>query len=187
MKVKADKEVGKKRPVIKPAASKAKSSKAIRKPSYLGFDKSKYVWQSGIDYRKHPEKYQVGRGEQGVLTCEPYKSEIVQHWRFKTPADAKESSRKIYEMFEDYLAQNDFVGADMSRKFLQMGFTRARRYANYRGGRKYDKEHDYAPLARGTGDPEKAESAEIFFKVWKKAEAHSEYKRLKATWKEEIG
>ena len=29
---------------------------------------------------------------------------------------------------------------DMCRKFLEMGFTRARRYANHRSGRKYDSE-----------------------------------------------
>ena len=28
---------------------------------------------------------------------------------------------------------------DMARKFLEMGFTRARRYANHSSGRKYDK------------------------------------------------
>ena len=28
---------------------------------------------------------------------------------------------------------------DMCRKFLEMGFTRARRYTNHRDGRKYDK------------------------------------------------
>lgn len=38
-----------------------------------------------IDFRQHPELYQVGRGEQGVLMVEPYKSEILPHWRFKTP------------------------------------------------------------------------------------------------------
>ncbi|MFF5380932.1 DUF4385 family protein [Pedobacter suwonensis] len=27
----------------------------------------------------------------------------------------------------------------MARKYLQMGYTRARRYANYKGGKKYDK------------------------------------------------
>jgi hypothetical protein len=41
-------------------------------------------------------------------------------------------------MFLEYLRRGDFVGADMARKFLQMGFTRARRYTNFRGGRKYD-------------------------------------------------
>lgn len=37
----------------------------------------------GIDYRSHPELYKVARGEQGVLTVEPYKSEILPHWRFR--------------------------------------------------------------------------------------------------------
>ncbi|HGE8016591.1 TPA: DUF4385 family protein, partial [Salmonella enterica] len=30
---------------------------------------------SSIDFRQQPELYQVGRGEQGVLLVEPYKSE----------------------------------------------------------------------------------------------------------------
>ncbi len=29
------------------------------------------------DFRQHPERYQVGRGEQGVLLVEPYKGEIL--------------------------------------------------------------------------------------------------------------
>lgn len=40
---------------------------------------------------------------------------------------------------------------DMARKFLQMGYTRSRRYANYKGGKKFDKDNDYAQLERGTG------------------------------------
>ena len=47
------------------------------------------------DFRQHPELYQVGRGEQGVLLVEPYKSEILPHWRFRTPAIARESAEKI--------------------------------------------------------------------------------------------
>ena len=37
----------------------------------------------GIDYRQQPELYKIARGEQGVLTVEPYKSEILPHWRFR--------------------------------------------------------------------------------------------------------
>ena len=93
-----------------------------------------------IDFREQPELYRVGRGEQGVLLVEPYKSEILPNWRFKTPDIARESSGKIYEMYEEYKENDDFVGMDMARKFLQMGYTRSRRYANYKGGRKYDKD-----------------------------------------------
>jgi len=84
-----------------------------------------------IDFRQHPELYCVGKGEQGVLLVEPYKGEILPFWRFKTPEIARESSRKIYSLFLEYLDREDFVGADMARKFLQMGYTRSRRYANH--------------------------------------------------------
>src|SRR5919107_83826 len=93
-----------------------------------------------IDFRKHPELYRIGRGEQGVLLVRPYKGEILPHWRFKTVAEAKRSSARIYEMFLAYLGAGDSPGAAMARKFLQMGWPRARRYANHKGGRKYDKQ-----------------------------------------------
>jgi hypothetical protein len=72
-----------------------------------------------IDFRSSPELYRVGKGEQGVLLVEPYKSEILPYWRFKTPDIAKKSSEKIYDMFLDYLEKDDFVGADMARKFIK--------------------------------------------------------------------
>lgn len=157
------------------------------KPSYLNFDLDSYAWKSDIDYREHPEFYRVGKGEQGVLICEPYKGDIGKYWRFRTPEIASESSKMIFKLFEDYLQQNDFVGADMARKYLQMGYTRARRYANYKGGKKYDKTRDYHLLARGTGEPEKAESAAIFYDRWKAAEANGLYAQLKKQWKHERG
>ena len=91
-----------------------------------------------IDFRAHPELYRIGRGEQGVLSVQPYKGEILPHWRFRTPELARESAEAIHGLFRRYRAEGDFVGMDMARKFLQMGFTRARRYTNYKGGRKYD-------------------------------------------------
>ncbi|WGQ10627.1 DUF4385 domain-containing protein [Pedobacter gandavensis] len=159
----------------------------IPKPSYLDFDKDKYPWKADINYRKQPGDYKVGKGEQGVLICEPYKTEIGKHWRFKNAEIATISSEKLFELFTQYLEINDFVGADMARKFLQMGYTRSRRYANYKGGRKYDKTKEYFPLERGTGDPEKAISATIFYKKWKAAEANPIYSKLKADWKKYRG
>jgi hypothetical protein len=158
-----------------------------RKPSYLNFDKKNYPWKPNINYKSHPELYRVGKGEQGVLICEPYKSAIVKHWRFKSEAEAIKSSKKIFSLFKSYLKENDFVGADMARKFLQMGYTRSKRYANYKGGKKYDKNNDYAPLDRGTGDAEKLKSAKIFYEVWKKAEAVEKYAKQKIIWKKNLG
>lgn len=157
------------------------------KPSYLNFDKPAYAWKPDIDYRKNPELYRVGKGEQGVLICEPYKSEIGQYWRFKTEAIAAESSQKIFDLFLEYLRHNDFVGADMARKYLQMGFTRARRYANYKGGKKYDKDQQYQLLERGTGEQEKANAAAVFYTKWKEAESNVTYAALKKHWKSVLG
>ncbi|MCA1024205.1 DUF4385 domain-containing protein [Halobacillus litoralis] len=137
-----------------------------------------------IDFREEPDKYRVGRGEQGVLLVEPYKSEILQHWRFKTPEIARESSEKIYAMFEEYKKNDDFVGMDMARKFLQMGYTRSRRYANYKGGKKYDKDGD---LNDRDIDEEKAESARIFEEKWIKAREDEEYLEKKRAHQKEYG
>lgn len=131
-----------------------------------------------IDFRKRPRLYRIGIGEQGVLLVEPYKSEILPHWRFKTPGQARRSAATIYRLFTSYRAKGDFVGMDMARKFLQMGYTRSRRYANHSSGRKY------APGTRKVlprrKDAAKAQSAAIFRKKWLKAKSDPLYLRAKS-------
>lgn len=148
-----------------------------------------------INFRQHPELYQVGKGEQGVLLVEPYKSEILPHWRFKTPDIAKQSSEKIYELFLNYLQRDDFIGADMARKFLQMGYTRARRYANHKSGKKYksnpqkeaskeDEIEARKQVLPNEVDPIKAESAAIFKEKWTQAKTNKKYLYLLQQHKE---
>ncbi|KAJ4990572.1 hypothetical protein SVAN01_04019 [Stagonosporopsis vannaccii] len=125
--------------------------------------------------------YRIARGEMGVLTFEPYKSEILPAWKFKTPAIARKSSAEIYAKFLAYNDADDFIGMDMSRKFLQMGMTRAKRYANHKGGRKYDRETG-KELAKGEdfeGKDEKLEASLVFREVWEKAKSHSGYQTKK--------
>jgi hypothetical protein len=86
-------------------------------------------------------------------------------------------------MFLDYKAGDDFVGMDMARKFLQMGYTRSRRYVNHKSGRKYAKDSGKQVLPREEG-AEKAESAEIFYQMWKKAREDKEYRELKKRHRE---
>lgn len=128
---------------------------------------------SQLDLRAHPELYTIGRGEQGVLLVEPYKSEILPHWRFKTPEIARASSEAIYGLFLKYKEDGDFVGMDMARKFLQMGYTRARRYTNHKGGRKYSQED--GSVLPYQNDPVKAESAAIFKAKWTEAKTDPDY------------
>ena len=127
------------------------------------------------DFRRHPELYRVGRGEQGVLLVEPYKGELLPHWRFRTPEVARASAAKLFELYEGYRAAGDFVGMDMARKYLQMGWTRSMRYANHRTGKKYvgpvppDKKGQSGAHGRRVApqerDAEKLKSAKIFREI----------------------
>jgi hypothetical protein len=134
------------------------------------------------DFRRRPELYRIGKGEQGVLLIEPYKGEMLPHRKFRTVAEAKRASAKIYQMFLAYLKADDFPGADRARKFLQMGWTRARRYANHTGGRKFDKTTG-VELPR-TVDAEKAAAAAVFYERYGAARQHPEYVRLKKEHRE---
>jgi hypothetical protein len=138
----------------------------------------------GVDFRAQPDRYRVGRGEEGVLIAEPYKSELLPLWKFRTPALARESATLLWHSFTRYRKARDFVGMDMARKYLQMGFTRARRYANHRSGRKYAQRDVGMPRsARQTlpfePDAQKAEAAAIFYEMFQRAERD----RVYASWR----
>ena len=158
----------------------------MKQPSYVNFDEKSYQWKKGIDYKEEPHLYKIGRGQQGVLTCEPYKSEICKHWRFKTVELAEISSEKILEMFYEYLKQDDFVGADMAKKFLHMGYTRSRRYANHKDGKKWTNINGEWKILAQESDAmtsEKAKSAEIFKVAWVKARTNEKYLKMKKDWR----
>ena len=113
-------------------------------------------------FRPNDTRYRIGRGEQGVLLVRPYTDVICKHWRFKTLNEAKVSSQKIFDMYLDYRILKDFVGMDMCRKFLEMGFTRARRYANHKDGKKYGKDGKVLPQEKDWATSEKAKAAKRF-------------------------
>ena len=113
-------------------------------------------------FKPNDKRYRIGRGEQGVLLVRPYTDVICKYWRFKTLKEAKVSSQKIFDMYLDYRIQKDFVGMDMCRKFLEMSFTRARRYANHKDGKKYGKDGKILPQEKDWATSEKAKSANRF-------------------------
>ncbi|KAJ9662388.1 hypothetical protein H2201_006097 [Coniosporium apollinis] len=125
--------------------------------------------------------YRIGRGEQGVLTFEPYKSMLLPLWRFRTVEIAKNSSADLWERFEEYGELGDFVGMDMARKYIQMGMTRAKRYANHAGGRKYDKRSgkELQKSSSHIDHDAKLEASEVFKQVWQQCKAHEQYQKLK--------
>jgi hypothetical protein len=128
--------------------------------------------------------YRIGRGEQGVLLVRPYTNDICAHWRFVDEPTARKSSDKIYQMYLGFKAKRDFIGMDMARKFLEMGFTRARRYANHSSGRKYYKTSGKVrPQEKDWRTSTKAKSAAIFKEVRDKVAKDPDYVTMRKQWR----
>ena len=145
----------------------------------------------GLDYKKLDftnqetrKLYRIGRGEQGVLLVRPYTNDICAHWRFKEPEIAIESSNHIFGMYLDYRDAKDFIGMDMARKFLEMGFTRARRYANHNSGRKYKKgTKQILPQEEDHATSKYAQSAKIFKRVRDIVAKSDDYVKMRKEWR----
>ncbi len=153
----------------------------------LSSDKFDYTLDfENTDFRESPDLYRVGKGEQGVLMVQPYKAEILPHWRFKNEEVARESSEAIYGLFLEYREADDFIGMDMARKFLQMGYTRARRYANHKSGKKYDADRKVRPQDPEALDGEKAR-ARVFYEKYMLAREDQHYKKRRMEWVEKLG
>ena len=135
--------------------------------------------------KENRKLYRIGRGEQGVLLVRPYTNDICAHWRFKTPEIAKKSAAKIYEMYLIYRDKKDFIGMDMCRKFLEMGFTRSRRYANHRNGKKYDKKGNVIPQEKDHAVCHFATSATIFKKTRDVVAKNETYVKMRKQWRSE--
>ena len=137
-----------------------------------------------ITFRPNDKRYRIGRGEQGVLLVRPYTDVICKHWKFKTPKIAEKSARHISKMFIDYRDIDDFVGMDMCRKFLEMGFTRARRYANHKDGNKYDADGNVKPQEEDWQTSDKAISASIFKRHRDSVCADKHYQLRRKQWRQ---
>ena len=72
---------------------------------------------------------------------------------------------------------------DMCRKFLEMGFTRSRRYANHNTGKKYDDEGKVRPQEPDHATSKYAESAKIFKRVRDIVAKSEQYVRMRKQWR----
>ena len=150
----------------------------------IEFDYKLNYKQLDFTDKKVRKLYRIGRGEQGVLLVRPYTNDICKYWRFKTLKEAEVSSQKIFDMYLDYRIQKDFIGMDMCRKFLEMGFTRAIRYANHKDGNKYDSNGKVKPQEKDWATSEKAKSARRFKEFRDLVTKDEFYISLRKNWRE---
>ena len=136
-------------------------------------------------FRPNDTRYRIGRGEQGVLLVRLYTDVICKHWRFKTIKQAKKSAEYIYNMYADYRVLKDFIGMDMCRKFLEMGFTRARRYANHKDGKKYGKDGKVLPQEKDWATSENAQAARIHKEYRDRITHDPIYIAMRKRWREQ--
>ena len=87
----------------------------------------------------------------------------------------------------EYEECEDFVGMDMCRKFLQMGMTRSKRYAGWKGGRKYEDNGEVKERGGGgdwAGRKEKEEASLVFREVWERVKGREGYVKAKGVFLE---
>ena len=68
-----------------------------------------------------------------------------------------------------------------------MGFTRSRRYANHRDGKKYNPDGTIIPQEPDAMTCEKADSARVFYSAWKEARENKKYLKMKDKHREMYG
>jgi hypothetical protein len=143
-----------------------------------------------LDFGAHPERYRHTSDERGVFKIEPYKSELLPLWTISDLDAAREAAVAIHDRFETYRAERDFVGMDMARKYLQMGWTRALRYAKYPGGRKYRSDDRGNRVERDPQewyDAEKREISQVYRAYLDRVREDEQYLACKERHRERYG
>lgn len=138
-----------------------------------------------VNFRDEPGRYRHTADERGVFKVEPYKSELLPLWTVTDLVAAEEAADAIRDRYREYRDAGDFVGMDLARKYLQMGWTRAMRYAKYPGGRKYEDGDERKP--QEWYDPEKRAIALVYRDALDEVRADDAYERLKAAHRERYG
>jgi len=139
-----------------------------------------------IDFREHPDRYRHTPDERGVFKIEPYKSELLPAWTIADLEGAREAAATIHDRFGEYRDNEEFVGMDMARKYLQMGWTRALRYAKYPGGRKRDGDGTERDPRRWY-DEEKREVSLVYKEYLDRVREDDRYQQLKERHRERHG
>jgi len=138
-----------------------------------------------LDFRAHPERYRHTPDERGAFKIEPYKSELLPLWTVADLGPAADAAQALHDRYREYRADSDFVGMDMARKYLQMGWTRTMRYAKYPGGQKYENGEERDP--QRWYDAEKRRIARLYRFHLDRVRADPEYRRAVDAHRERYG
>jgi hypothetical protein len=139
-----------------------------------------------LDFRAHPGRYRPTDDERGVFKIEPYKSELLGLWGIADLEAAEDGATAIEQRYREYRDREEFVGMDLARKYLRMGWTRALRYAKYPGGQKYDDDGTEREPQQWY-DEEKRQIASTYRDALDRVREDDAYWRLRAAHEREYG
>ena len=74
-----------------------------------------------INYYKNPEYYVYTKYDNDTHLIQPYNKIITPLYNIDNNKEANYSCLQIFNLFNNYITNNDFIGADVCRKFIQLG------------------------------------------------------------------
>ena len=74
-----------------------------------------------IDYNKNQEYYIYTKSVNDVDMIQPYNKIIIPMFNIDNYKESKDSCLKIFNLFNNYIENDNFIGADVCRKIIQLG------------------------------------------------------------------
>ena len=74
-----------------------------------------------INYNKHPEYYIYTMSDKEAQLIRPYNKIIIPLFNIDNYKDSIKSCLQIFDLFNNYITNNDLIGADVCRKFIHSG------------------------------------------------------------------
>ena len=104
----------------------AKSLKNKKTLSQLNINSLKYRKKlkfpnNKINYYKNPEYYIYTKYDNESHLIQPYSEIIIPIYIIDNNKESNYSCTQIFNLFNNYITNNDFIGADVCRKFIQLG------------------------------------------------------------------
>lgn len=76
-------------------------------------------WDHNINYQENPMLYLYTECCGGMYTCKPYSKELLGMYKFLGRGASEKTANNLYSYFLKKVKDSDFVGADLSRKYIQ--------------------------------------------------------------------
>ena len=91
------------------------------------YDKLKFP-DRDINYEKNYLYYVYLTNYEGIFVIEPYSTNITKYMKYYTIDEAVNSSSKLNNLFDNYSKDEDLIGMDMIRKFVQYVMSQCQSY-----------------------------------------------------------